>query len=158
MSHVQQGKTMTGQGKREPFKRIQASKRQLVQKTMKVSSNPEVLQFYIWIGPMEKILIHMRNKELPWWLRWWRTYLQCRRPGLDTWVRKMPWRRNWQPTPVFSPGKSHGQRSLVGYSPWGFKESDTTEWLTLSYKKQTAKKQNEKQKTILSPHNTAEHG
>ena len=38
----------------------------------------------------------------------------------------------WQPTPVFLPGESHGQRILVGYSPWGCKESDTTEWLTLS--------------------------
>ena len=43
-----------------------------------------------------------------------------------------PWRREWQPTPVFLPGESHGQRSLVGYSPWSHKESDTTEWLTLS--------------------------
>ena len=127
MSHVRQGKMMTGQGEREPFKRVQALKRQLVQKTMKVSSNPEVLQFYIWIGPKEKILIHMRNKKLPWWLRWRRIYLQCRRPGLDPSVRKIPWRRKWQPTPVFSPGESHGQRSLVGYSPRGLKESDTTE-------------------------------
>ena len=39
------------------------------------------------------------------------------------------WRRQWQPTPVFLPGKSHGQRRLVGYSPWGHEESDTTEWL-----------------------------
>ena len=39
------------------------------------------------------------------------------------------WRRKWQPTPVFLPGKSHGQRSLVGYSPWGHKESDMTEQL-----------------------------
>ena len=45
------------------------------------------------------------------------------------WVRKFPWRRNWHPTPVFLPGKSHGWRSLVGYSPWGSKESDTTERL-----------------------------
>ena len=49
----------------------------------------------------------------------------------ETWfdpcVGKIPWRRAWQPTPVFLPGKSHGQRSLVGYSPWGRKESDTTE-------------------------------
>ena len=37
----------------------------------------------------------------------------------ETRVRKIPWRRKWQPTPVFLPGKSHGQRSLVGYSPWG---------------------------------------
>ena len=42
----------------------------------------------------------------------------------------IPWRREWQPTPVFLPGKSHGQRSLVGYSPWGHKESDTTEQLS----------------------------
>ena len=52
--------------------------------------------------------------------------LQCRRPGVDPWVRKIPWRMKWQPTPVLLPGKSHGQRSLVGYSPWGRKESDTT--------------------------------
>ena len=41
----------------------------------------------------------------------------------------MHWRRKWRPTPVFLPGKSHGQRSLVGYSPWGHKESDASEWL-----------------------------
>ena len=44
---------------------------------------------------------------------------RCRRPGLDPWVGKIPWRRKWQPTPVFLPGESHGQRNLVGYSPWG---------------------------------------
>ena len=48
---------------------------------------------------------------------------------LYSWVYYTPWRRQWQPTPVFLPGESHGQRSLVGYSPWGRKESDTTEWL-----------------------------
>ena len=42
-------------------------------------------------------------------------------------VRKIPWRRKWQPTAAFLPGKSHGQRSLVGYNAWGLKESDTTE-------------------------------
>ena len=45
----------------------------------------------------------------------------------DPWVGKIPWRRAWQPTPVFLPGDSHGQRSPVGYSPWGCKESDTIE-------------------------------
>ena len=55
--------------------------------------------------------------------------LQCGRPGFDTWVGKIPWRRIWQPTPVFLLGKSHGQRSLVGYSLWGCKESDMTERL-----------------------------
>ena len=39
------------------------------------------------------------------------------RPGFDPWVRKIPWRRKWQPTPVFLPGESHGWRRLVGYSP-----------------------------------------
>ena len=46
---------------------------------------------------------------------------------LDPWVRKIPWRRTWQSTPVFLPGESHGQRSLAGYSPWGHKQLDTTE-------------------------------
>ena len=41
--------------------------------------------------------------------------------GFDLWVRKIPWRRKWQPTPVFLPGKSHGQRSLEVYVPWGHK-------------------------------------
>ena len=41
-------------------------------------------------------------------------------------VGKIPWRRKWQPTPVFLPGKSHEQKSLVGYGPWGYKESDAT--------------------------------
>ena len=53
----------------------------------------------------------------------------------ETQVRSLdqedPWRREWQPTPVFLPGISHGQRSLAGYHPWGRKESDTTGWLTL---------------------------
>ena len=49
--------------------------------------------------------------------------------GFNFWVEKIPQRRAWQPTPVFLPGESHAQRSLVGYSPWGHKESDTTEQL-----------------------------
>ena len=55
---------------------------------------------------------------------------QCRshrRLEFKPWVGKIPWRRKWQSTPVFLPGESHGQRSLVGYSPWGCKESDTIE-------------------------------
>ena len=50
-----------------------------------------------------------------------------KRHRFDPWVGKIPWRRAWQPTPVFLPGKSHAQRSLVGYSPQGRTESDTTE-------------------------------
>ena len=52
------------------------------------------------------------------------------RSGFDPWVGKITWRRPWQPTPVFLPGESHGQRSLAGYSPRGCKESDTTEQLS----------------------------
>ena len=47
----------------------------------------------------------------------------------NPWVGKILWRRKWQPTPVLLPGKSHGQRSMVGCSPWGRKELDTTEQL-----------------------------
>ena len=46
-------------------------------------------------------------------------------------IRKIPWRREWLPTPVFLPRELHGQRSLTGYSPWGHKELDTAEQLTL---------------------------
>ena len=53
--------------------------------------------------------------------------IQCRRYGFDPWVRKMPWRRKWQPTPVSLPGESHGERSMAGYSPCTCKELDTTE-------------------------------
>ena len=53
-------------------------------------------------------------------------------PRVQSLVRKIPWRREWQSTEVFLPGKSHGQRTPAGYSPWGCKELDTTEQLTLS--------------------------
>ena len=48
----------------------------------------------------------------------------------DPWVRKIPWRKEWLPTPVFLLGEFLGQRSLVGYSPQGHKQSDMTKWLT----------------------------
>ena len=54
-------------------------------------------------------------------------FLQFRRPRFNPWGGKIPWRREWLPTPAFLPGEPHGQRSLVGYSPWGRKESGTTE-------------------------------
>ena len=53
----------------------------------------------------------------------------CGRPRFNPRVGKIPWRRQWHPTPVLLPGKSHGWRSLVGYSPWGGKGSDMTERL-----------------------------
>ena len=74
----------------------------------------------------------------------------CRRYKIyrfDPWGRKMPCRRKLQPTPVFLPGKSHGQRSLVGCSPWGHKELDTTEQERLPripMQRNTGKQQNGK--------------
>ena len=78
-------------------------------------------------------------------LRWKKTWVSLvthlvknppasRRPWVfDPWVRKIPWRREWQHTPVFLSGKFHGLRSLVGYSPWGRKESDMSEQLAFSF-------------------------
>ena len=51
----------------------------------------------------------------------------------DPWVGKIPWRRKWQPTPIFLPEEFHGQRSLAGYNSWGHKESDMTEQLILHF-------------------------
>ena len=58
---------------------------------------------------------------LPWWLSGKESACQCRKLRFDSWFRKIPWRRKWQPTPVFLPGKSHGQKGLESYSPWGHK-------------------------------------
>ena len=69
------------------------------------------------------------HEGLPRWLSWQRT-CQCSRPrrrGFDAWIRKISWRRKWQPTLVFLPGKSHGQRSLAGCGPWFPKERAITE-------------------------------
>ena len=51
--------------------------------------------------------------------------------GLNSWVRKIPWKRKWPPALVFLPGEFHGQKSLADYSPWGHEVWDTTERLTL---------------------------
>ena len=76
----------------------------------------------------------LRNSGFPWWLKGKESAFQrrrCRRHRFSPWVEKIPWRREWLATPVFLPGEVHGQRSLVDYSPWGGKELDTTEQLTL---------------------------
>ena len=70
---------------------------------------------------------------LPRWLSVKEFTYQCRRHRtrrFNPWVGKIYWRRKWQPTPIFLPGKSHGQRSLVGYGLQGLKESDTTRQLS----------------------------
>ena len=64
---------------------------------------------------------------LPRWCSGGESACRCRRClRFDPWVRKISWRRKWQPTPGFLPEKSQRQKSLEGYSPWGLKESDTT--------------------------------
>ena len=83
-----------------------------------------------------KIRHHHRNMEtceasqVAQWLRIRCQCRRCKRCRFDPWVGKMPWRRKWHPTPIFLPGTSHAQRSLVGYSPRGCKESDATERLS----------------------------
>ena len=69
--------------------------------------------------------LHSRSLLQFWWLIYKEYACQFRRQGFDLWVRKMPWRRKWQPT-LFLPGESHGQKSPVGYSPWGHKDGDVT--------------------------------
>ena len=61
------------------------------------------------------------NTGLPWWPTGKEPTYQCRRRGFSPWAEKIAWRRKWQPTPGFLPGKSHGQRNRVGYSLWGCK-------------------------------------
>ena len=101
-------------------------------KVLQMSSEIEAMTFHLRE-------ISVRNMQVPQYgnlsfdgikmhglkLRWLSVCLQCRRPGFNPSVRKIPWRRKWQPTPVLLPGEPHGGRSLVGYSPWGHKESDT---------------------------------
>ena len=73
---------------------------------------------------------------LPWWLSSKQSACQHRRCGFHPWGGEDPWRRKWQPTPVFLPRKSHGQRSLVDFSPWGCKRIGHTHkkknWTRLS--------------------------
>ena len=80
----------------------------------------------LWVG-----LALVQINGLPKWLSGKDFACQCRRQGFDPCVGKIRWRRAWQPTPVFLPGESQGQGSLVDYNPWGHKESDTAEQLSM---------------------------
>ena len=78
---------------------------------------------------------------------------QCKRPkkcGFNPWVGKILWRKAWQPTPVFSLRKSHGERSRVDYSPLGRKKSNTTEWLSTAQEYIIMPKRKKKTKTLTS--------
>ena len=78
---------------------------------------------------------------------------RCWRQQFDPWIGKIPWRRKWQPTPVFLPEKFHGQRNLVGYIPWICKELDTTEHThTCSILSNVRGKQGEPNKYSLYAH------
>ena len=76
------------------------------------------------------------HSRLPRWRSGRESLCQCRRhqrQGVNPWVVKIHWSREWQPTPVFLPGKFYGQRSLEGYNPWGHKELDMTEHIQQEY-------------------------
>ena len=79
----------------------------------------EVAQSRTWLKQLSSKAIYGAS----WWLKGKESACQCRfyRGEFDLWVGKIPWRRKWQSTPVFLPGKSHGQRILEDYSPWGYR-------------------------------------
>ena len=90
----------------------------------------------IWVNLIKNVVLvsglqqsnlvtHLHIFRLPCWPRQQRIFLQCRRPSFSPWVWKIPWRREWHPTPVFLPGKFHGQRSLVGLSSCGHTWANT---------------------------------
>ena len=82
-----------------------------------------------WRGKCKYLILSSIRNGLPRWCSGKESACQCRRfgrHGFYPWVRKIPWRRKWQPTRVFLPGKFHGQRNLADYSPWGHKELDMT--------------------------------
>ena len=66
-----------------------------------------------------------QKQGLPRWLNGRESTSQCRRHGFDFWFVKTSWRKKWHPTPLLLSGKSHGHRSLVGYSPWAHEKSQT---------------------------------
>ena len=80
-----------------------------------------------WLGPSKRVeagCLGVASRGFPGWLDGKEPSCRCKRHRFNPWEGKIPWRRKWQPTPVFLPGKPHGQRSLV--TPWGPKELDMT--------------------------------
>ena len=72
--------------------------------------------------------------RLPRWLSGKESVCQCGRRGFHPWMEKIPWRSKWQRTPAFLPGKSHGHRSLAGYSPWGRRVGHDWAWASKTNK------------------------
>ena len=88
----------------------------------------------LWSGPHLPLQLDLTSALHCLWLPWRYSgkestcqFKRRKRYGFDPWVLKILWRRKWQPTPVFLSGKLHRQRSMVGYSPQGYKELDVTE-------------------------------
>jgi len=80
----------------------------------------------LWDEDPVKFILLPFPTWLPWWLSGKESACQCKRCEFSPCSGKISWRREWQPTAVFLPGKAHGERSLEGYNPRGNKESDTT--------------------------------
>ena len=91
------------------------------------------MQEVLWRCYAISLLLDFALSMPPWWLIGKGSFCQCRRHGFNPWVGKIPWRRACQPTPVFLPGESHGQRRVVGHSPWCHKELDMTEAIEHAY-------------------------
>ena len=85
----------------------------------KANTTIKQVPWILWF-PNAHEIIYTIYCGLPQWLSG-KESRRCRRRRFDSWIGKIPWRRKWQPTPVFLPGKLHEQRSLAGYSPWGRK-------------------------------------
>ena len=98
--------------------------------TMELSLDKPLLHWNYCKGKMHVIHVTYQSYCLRKWLSGKESACQCRghrRDRFSPWLGKIPWRREWQPTPLFLPGKSHGRKSLMGYSLWGCKELDMTE-------------------------------
>ena len=95
---------------------------------------PGLEQTRLWLGTGKDAQtlkdVSMLPNGLPWWLRPSRIHLQCSRPGFDPWVGKIPWRREWQPTPVFLPRKILGTGKPGGLQSVGLQRVDRTQQLT----------------------------
>ena len=83
--------------------------------------------------------------------QWYRILMPSRRLGFSLWVGKIPWKRKWQPTLVFLPEEFHGKRSLVGYTPWGCKESGMTYQLNNNIVRPTDQETASNEKRVCCP-------
>ena len=81
-----------------------------------------LISLFLWLGNIYYTYIGGASGKEP--TCQFRRHKTC---GFNPWIGTIPWSRKWQPTPVFLPGESQGQKSLEGYSPWSSKESDMTE-------------------------------